>query len=112
MLIVYYKCFYVSKIPFNSTLTYVILILTLRVYIFKKKIFAKQKSRCAEEHSAAVVQQQHQVAPATWEPLASHPQLLSASCYWEEEGSGGSLLLSPRIQLSLASSINIAAYSQ
>ena len=50
---------------------------------------------CGEEHSAAVVQQQHQVAPATREPLASHLQLLSASCYWEEEGSGGSLLLHP-----------------
>ena len=36
---------------------------------------------CGEEHSAAEVQQQYQVAPATREPAASHLQLLSASCY-------------------------------
>ena len=60
-----------------------------------EKIVKKQNVTCGEEHSAAEVQQQHQVAPATREPLASHPQLLSASCYQEEEGSGGSLLLRP-----------------
>ena len=42
MLIVYYKCFHVSKIPFNSTLTYVILILTLRVYLKKRYLLNKK----------------------------------------------------------------------
>ena len=54
MLIVYYKCFYVSKIPFNSTLTYVILILTLRVYLKKRYLLNK---KAVVEKSIAVLEQ-------------------------------------------------------
>ena len=66
---------------------------------------------CGEEHSAAAVQQQHQVAPATREPSAFHLRPLCASCYWEEEGGVGSLLLRPCIQHNPGSSVSIACYS-